>query len=52
MSKISDLFKTKSSGIHFDPGGGWGTDDHDASIIKALAEFVKTIGDLLKGGKK
>lgn len=52
---MGNLFKDvlkNSSSIHKDKDGSWGTDPHDADIIKAIAEVIKAVGELIVGAKK
>ena len=48
---LKDAFKN-SSFLHQGSDGSWGTDPHDADIIKAIAEVIKSIGELIIGSKK
>lgn len=52
---MGNLFKDvlkNSSSIHKDKDGNWGTDAHDAEILKGLAEVIKVIWELIIGSKK
>lgn len=44
MSKIDKIFQKKGKGIHTNPDGTWGTDGHDADILKGLAAVITAIG--------
>lgn len=48
---FKDVLKNSSS-IHKDKDGNWGTDAHDAEILKGLAEVIKVIWELIIGSKK
>lgn len=47
MSKLSDQLKNKSFDLHRDKDGSWGTDSHDADILKGLAAVVSAIGTII-----
>lgn len=48
---LKDAFKNSGS-LHRGSDGSWGTDQHDADIIKAIAEVIKAFGELILGAKK
>ncbi len=43
MSKIDKLFKKDRDDFHTNSDGTWGTDDHDADILKGLAVLITAI---------
>ena len=44
MSKIGKILQKNGNGIHKNSDGSWGTDDHDADILKGLAVVITAIG--------
>ena len=44
MSIIGEYIKKNGSNIHRNADGSWGTDDHDADILKGLAVVITAIG--------
>lgn len=46
------MYHLNSDSLHKDKDGNWGTDAHDAEILKGLAEVIKAVGELIVGAKK
>lgn len=43
MSKLTDKVFNTGKGFHKNSDGSWGTDPHDADILKGFAEVITAI---------